>query len=74
MNPSVKTTHVIPSQLPPVRVAGKVGKLSTLLVCRFCMSTIGGYSTPAERLRLEAKHLCPEKMALGKPAASLPFN
>jgi hypothetical protein len=71
MNPSVKTTHVIPSQLPPVRV---VGKVSTLLVCRFCMSTIGGYHTPAERLRLEAKHLCPEKMSLGRPAASLPFN
>lgn len=71
MNPSVKTTHVIPSHLPPVRV---VGKVSTLLVCRFCMGTIGGYHTPAERLRLEAKHLCPEKMALGRPAASIPFN
>ncbi|HEX3987645.1 MAG TPA: hypothetical protein VHX13_13675 [Acidobacteriaceae bacterium] len=71
MNPSVKTTHVIPSQLPPVRV---VGKLSTFLVCRYCMGTIGGYRTPAERLRLEARHLCPEKMALGRPAASIPFN
>lgn len=73
MNPSVKTTHVIPSHLPPVRVVGK-GTLSTLLVCRYCMTTIGGYRTPAERLRLEAKHLCPEKMALERPAASLPFN
>lgn len=72
MNPSVKTTHVIPSQLPPARVVGKV--VSTLLVCRYCMSTIGGYRTPAERLRLEARHLCPEKMALGRPAASIPFN
>jgi hypothetical protein len=71
MNPSVKTTHVIPSHLPPVRV---VRKISTLLVCRHCLTTIGGYHTPAERLRLEAKHLCPEKMALGRPAASIPFN
>lgn len=70
MIPSVKTTHVIPRQLPPVRV----GNVTTMLVCRFCMSTIGAYKTPAERLRLEARHLCPEKVILGKPAASIPFN
>lgn len=70
MNPSVKTTHVIPNQLPPVRA----GKLATLLVCRFCMSTLGAYSTTAEKLRIEKKHVCPEQLALGKPAASVPFN
>ncbi len=70
MNPSVKTTHVIPAQLPPVRA----GKLATLLVCRFCMSTLGGYSTTAEKLRIEKKHVCPEQLALGRPAASIPFN
>lgn len=70
MNPSVKTTHVIPSQLPPVRD----GKLSTLLVCRFCMTTLGAYSTTAEKLRLAKKHVCAEQLALGKPAASVPFN
>lgn len=70
MNPSVKTTHVIPSQLPPVRA----GKISTMLVCPFCMSTIGGYSTTAERLMIEKKHLCQEQLILGKPAASVPFS
>jgi hypothetical protein len=70
MNPSVKTTHVIPTQLPPVRV----GNVSTLLVCRFCMSTIGGYKTPAERNRLEAKHLCSEKLAVERPAVAVPYN
>jgi hypothetical protein len=70
MNPSVKTTHVIPQQLPPVRV----GNVSTLMVCRFCMKAIGAYRTPAERLRLEAKHFCSEKLVLGKPAVSIPFN
>lgn len=70
MNPAVKTTHVVPKQLPPVRL----GKLSSFLVCRYCMTTIGAYATPAQRLSLEKKHLCPEKMALGKPAASVPFN
>lgn len=70
MNPSVKTTHVIPRHLPPVRLAN----LSTLLVCRSCMTTIGAYRTPAERLRLESRHVCPEKLGLGKPAASVPFN
>ncbi|HEX4064687.1 MAG TPA: hypothetical protein VHZ09_01595 [Acidobacteriaceae bacterium] len=70
MNPSVKTTHVIPQHLPPVRM----GTVSTLLVCPFCMTTIGGYKTPADRRRLEAKHLCNEKLVLGRPAASIPFN
>lgn len=70
MNPSVKTTHVIPRHLPPVRV----GNVSTLLVCRFCMSAIGAYTTPTERLRLEARHMCSEKLVLARPAASLPFN
>jgi hypothetical protein len=70
MNPSVKTTHVIPSHLPPVRV----GNVSTLLVCPFCMTTIGGYKTPMERRRLEAKHLCNEKLVVGRPAVSIPFN
>jgi hypothetical protein len=70
MLPSVKTTHVIPSQLPPVRT----GKLATLLVCRYCMSSIGVYSTTEQRLRLEKNHVCPEQMALSKPAASVPFS
>lgn len=70
MNPSVKTTHVIPTQLPPVRI----GNVSTLVVCRFCMSTIGGYKTPAERSRLEAKHLCSEKLAVERPAVAVPYN
>ncbi len=70
MNPSVKTTHVIPTQLPPVRLAS----VSTLLVCRFCMTTVGAYKTPAERLRLEARHICNEKVVVGKPAVSIPFN
>ncbi len=70
MLPSVKTTHVIPTQLPPVRA----GKLATLLVCRYCMTTLGAYSTTEEKLRIEKKHVCPEQLALGKPAASVPFN
>lgn len=70
MNPSVKTTHVVPRQLPPVRL----GKMSTLLVCRYCMTTIGAYQNPAERLRMEAKHICAEKLGLHKPAVSVPFN
>lgn len=70
MNPSVKTTHVIPHQLPPVRTS----RISTLLVCRYCMSTIGAYATLAERTRIEGKHICAEKLGLRKPAASVPFN
>lgn len=70
MNPTVKCTHVIPSHLPPVRDA----RLSTLLVCRFCMTTIGGYATLDERLMLEKKHVCQEQLSIGKPAASVPFN
>lgn len=70
MNPSVKTTHVIPSQLPPVRP----GKLATMLVCQYCMSTLGAYSTMSEKLRIEKKHVCSEQLSLGKPAASVPFN
>jgi len=70
MNPSVKTTHVIPRQLPPVRLAS----VSTLVVCPFCMTTIGAYKTTAERMRLEAKHTCSDKGVVGKPAATIPFN
>jgi len=70
MNPSVKTTHVIPRQLPPVRLAS----VSTLLVCPFCMTTIGAYKTPADRQRLERKHFCSDKAVVGKPAVSIPFN
>lgn len=69
MNPSVKTTHVIPHHLPPVRA-----KVSTLLVCRYCMSTVGAYATLAERTRLEGKHICAEKLGLRKPCVSAPFN
>ena len=70
MNPSVKTTHVIPRQLPPVRLAS----VSTLLVCPFCMTTIGAYKNAAERVRLEAKHTCSDRVVVGKPAATIPFN
>lgn len=70
MNPSVKTTHVIPTQLPPVRA----GKMATLLVCPYCLSTLGAYSTTAEKLRIAKKHVCAEQLTLGKPAASVPFN
>lgn len=70
MNPSVKTTHVIPRHLPPVRLAS----VSTLLVCRYCMSTIGAYKTEADRTRIETMHVCPEKLGLGKPAVSIPYN
>jgi hypothetical protein len=70
MNPSVKTTHVIPRHLPPVRLAS----VSTLLVCPFCMVTIGAYKSPAERTRLERKHFCSDKVAVGSPAVSIPFN
>ena len=70
MNPSVKTTHVIPRQLPPVRMA----TVSTMLVCRYCMSTIGAYKTPADRTRIESRHVCPEKLGLEKPAVSVPYN
>lgn len=70
MHPSVKTTHVIPRQLPPVRLA----TVSTLLRCPFCMSMIGAYKTPAERLRLEAKHVCSDRAVVGRPAVSIPFN
>jgi hypothetical protein len=38
------------------------------------MTTIGAYKTPAERLRLEAKHLCSDKVVVRKPAAAIPFN
>jgi hypothetical protein len=38
------------------------------------MSTIGGYKTPAERNRLEAKHLCSEKLAVERPAVAVPYN
>jgi hypothetical protein len=70
MNPSVKTTHVIPKELPPVRLA----KVSTLLVCSYCMSTIGAYNTSAERTRIESMHVCPEKLGMHKPAVGIPFN
>jgi hypothetical protein len=70
MNPSIKTTHVIPSQLPPVRL----DNVSTLLVCRYCMGTIGAYKTAAERARIETRHVCAEKLGLHKPAVGLPYN
>lgn len=70
MNPTVKTTHVIPRQLPPVRLA----TISTLLRCPFCMCMIGAYKTPTERIRLEAKHVCSDRAVVGMPAASIPFN
>jgi hypothetical protein len=38
------------------------------------MTTIGAYKTPADRLRLEAKHFCTDKVAVGSPAVSIPFN
>lgn len=70
MNPSVKTTHVIPRHLPPARLAS----VSTLLLCPFCMATIGAYKTLAERTRIEAKHVCSDRVAVGSPAVSIPFN
>lgn len=70
MNPSVKTTHVVPRELPPVRMAS----VSTMLVCRYCMSTIGAYSTATERTRIEKMHVCAEKLGLGKPAVAIPYN
>jgi hypothetical protein len=70
MNPSVKTTHVIPRHLPPVRLEN----VSTLLVCRYCMCTIGAYKNAADRARIESKHVCSEKLGLHKPAVCIPYN
>jgi hypothetical protein len=70
MHTSVKTTHVIPSALPPVRA----GKVATLLICPYCVTAIGAYSSMAEKLRIEKRHVCPDQVALGRPAASVPFN
>jgi hypothetical protein len=38
------------------------------------MSPIGVYQNAAEKVRLEAKHICAEKLGLHKPAVSVPFN
>jgi hypothetical protein len=38
------------------------------------MTTIGAYKTPAERLRIEAKHICSDRVVVGRPAVSIPFN
>jgi hypothetical protein len=69
MIPSVKTTHVVPQQLPPVRAT-----VSTMLVCRYCRSSIGIYSTDSERAQIESMHACPEKLGLHKPAVAVPYS
>ena len=70
MNPAMKSTHVIPRHLPPARLAS----VSTLVVCRYCMGTIGAAKTDADRARIELRHVCPEKFGLCKPAVGFPYN
>lgn len=69
MLPAITTTHAIPRQIPPARMASR-----STVVCQYCFETLGSASQIAERQALEAKHKCREKLLAEQPAISIPFS
>ena len=69
MLPAITTTHAIPRQVPPARVA-----LKSDVVCQYCFRTLGLASQAIERRTLESRHKCREKLLAEQPAISLPFS
>ena len=69
MLPAITTTHAIPRQIPPARMA-----LRTTVICQYCFKTLGSVSQTADRRALETKHKCREKLLAEQPAISIPFS
>ncbi|HEX3472086.1 MAG TPA: hypothetical protein VHT28_12965 [Silvibacterium sp.] len=67
---AITTTHAVPQHLPSVRTSVR----PTLIVCRYCLQTLGSSPDPVERKSIEASHKCGEKLQAKQPAASIPFS
>jgi hypothetical protein len=56
-----------------VEYAKPVHMLSPV-ICVHCFHTIGSPRNARERARMEAKHVCEEKLQSKKPSVSVPYN
>jgi hypothetical protein len=68
---TVTTTHAIPQKLLPARVKTTRVRLT---ICHHCFQVLGTTQNAAEIRKLEAAHVCKEKLIDQQPAAALPFN
>jgi hypothetical protein len=67
---AITTTHAIPKRLPSVRISIR----TALIVCPYCLESLGASLDSAERKSIEDGHKCLEKAAAKRPAISLPFS
>jgi hypothetical protein len=49
-------------------------KLSRHAFCVHCFRNLGAMRSAAQRVRTEAKHMCPEKLLATQPGAPPPYN
>jgi hypothetical protein len=66
----ITTTHAIPQQLPSARAALR----TVVVVCPYCLESLGSVSPLEDRKSIEAKHKCREKLLARQPAISVPFS
>jgi hypothetical protein len=68
---AITTTHAIPQKLLPARIHVVHARVT---ICHHCFQVLGSAKTSAERQKLEAEHICKEKLNDLKPAAAIPFS
>jgi hypothetical protein len=56
------------------RRRGGALKLSPDAFCVHCFRNLGAMRSVAQRVKTEAKHICPEKLLSWQPAAPPPYN
>ena len=67
---AITTTHAIPQRLPSARIAVR----TMLIVCPYCLQTLGSSPDMVERKSIEGNHKCGEKLQAKQPAISIPFS
>jgi hypothetical protein len=67
---AITTTHAIPKKLPSAHITVR----TTVIVCPYCLETLGSSLNMAERQSIEGSHKCREKLLARQPAISIPFS
>ena len=67
---SITTTHAIPKRLPSAHIHVR----TTVIVCPYCLETLGSSLGLVERQSIEGSHKCREKLLARQPAISVPFS
>jgi hypothetical protein len=67
---AITTTHAIPQPSRCTSARVQIG----IAICEYCLSELGTFRTAAERIVLETRHTCRDKVLSHIPAVSAPYN